>query len=772
MNTAPHPAYGHFDDQAGCFVLTVPPPRKWVNVHTTDPRPDADELYAEITNIGDGPVTHRGVVGDSCQLVGYDAKQLYVRDDDTLDAFCPGGEPLPATPDHTETRYFPDRTETDGIAFGLRASRRTFVPTDAAVELWTVHLENLTARPRRLSVFGYAMFQLTGTRPDGSGVWKDNHTELHRALGGVLAFNRHPSGADLGFNAFLISPQDPAALSGYRDFFTRSDFGLGTPRLLWGWDADNRAFRGPDCAAVLQHRLSLPPGATARVDFVLGRFRAPAEVAATRARWSPAAIDSAAATARENALRRNAAFRVTTASPTLDALVNHFAKKQMVSYLVNKSGFRDNLQNDMGLALCDHALARANLLRAVSSQNRDGSVPHSFRPWNLSTYADKPAWMLHCIPWVIQETGDFSLLEQKVPYRQDGPAETVWDHMRRALDYLCGDLGAHGLCDQHHADWNDGLEPSEKTGARESVMVTQQLCLGLLEMAELARRRGETALATDWLQRHAAFTDRLNNVAWDGEWYARTITASGYRLGLRVHDEGRIFLETQPWAVLSRTAPGDRAHQCLDSVERHLETEFGLAIAHPAYTRFDERVGRFSAARPLYAENGGCYNHAAGFKIVADCLLGRAESAWRTLLKVAPGSPWNPIANSCAEPFSFTNCYSRTKEWPGLAMYPWRTGTASWATLALVEWILGARRHYDGLLIAPCLPAAMPGARLTRSFRGAFFDIEISRDGDSDQGPLRLKLDGELLPTNLIPPQPQGSRHCVKVMLPVATMRK
>lgn len=764
--TATYPVenYGHFDSAAGCFVLTAPPPKKWVNVHTTDPNPAGEELYAEITNIGDGPVTIRDAAGNTCLLISYEHKQLYIRDDETRVAFCPGGEPLATPLDSTMTRYFPDRTETEGVCAGLRVRRRTFVPRHEAVEFWTVEIENLADRPRRLSVFGYAMFQLSGKKADGSGVWKDNHTEIRPELGGVLIFNRHASVAGLGYNGALLSPTQPFAYSGYRDFFTRTDFGLGTPKLLWGWDGDNRAFRGPDCAAVVQHKLELEPRGRARVDFIVARFRAPEELAALRSRWTAGAIDAAAADARAVALARNAAFRVETGHGATDALVNDFAKKHMVAYLINKSGFRDNLQNDMGLALCAPDLVRANLLRAVASQNRDGSVPHGFRPWNLAPYADKPAWLLHCIPWIVQETGDFTLLEERVPYRDGGEPETVWQHMLRAMRYLMNDTGANGLCDQHHADWNDGLEPSAKTGARESVMVTQQLCLGLLEMGDLARRRGDLALAAECAERHAEFSRRLNSVAWDGDWYVRTITASGYRLGSHEQTEGKIFLETQPWAVLSRTAPEGRGGRCLDSVEQYLETDYGVAIAAPAYTVFDERVGKFSASRPLYAENGGCYNHAAGFKLIADCMLGRAESAWRTFRKVVPGSPWNPVSNSCAEPFSFTNCYSRTPEWPGLAMYPWRTGTGAWFTMGLVEWILGARRHYDGLLIDPCLPAELKTARLTRSFRGAVFEIEIDNRAGRGRGVRELWLDGVRMEGKLLPDL-RGGTHAVRVVV-------
>jgi len=666
--------FGDFLPEEDAFFLDKTPPRKWVNVHCTDPNPAGEELYAEITNIGDGLVVFRDAAGNTCKLVGYDTKQVYVRDDESNLVFCPGGEPTPQAVE-TTTLYTSASTTTTGLCDGLEVVRRTFVPQREAVELWSVKVKNQSDRSRKVSVFACAMFQLTGTNADGGDVWKDNHSNVHPELGAVLVFNRDRSAAGLGFNGCLISVNPIVGGSGYRDFFTRSDFSLATPKILWGWNCDNRGYRGPDCAGILQVRLEIPAGGTARADFVLARFVASEDVATLRTRWTPEAIDAAAREQCEIYEKRNAAFRVDTGHGPQDALINGFVKKQMVSYLVNKSGFRDNLQNDMALTLCDYKLVRENLCRALASQNCDGSVPHGFRPWNLHHYSDQPAWLLHCVPWVLKESGDMGFLDVKLPYRNGGSEETVWEHMLRALNYLVHDTGANGLCDQHCADWNDGLEPSEKTGARESVMVTQQLCLGLIEVAELARRRGENGVATECEGWHAHFTKLLNDIAWDGDWYVRTLCSDGYTLGSNANPEGKIFVNTQSWAVLSNTAPG---------------------------------------------------------------------------------SPWNPISNSHAEPFSFTNCYSRTPDWPGMSMYPWRTGTAGWFTMGLVEWILGARRHYDGLLIDPCLPQAIPRANLSRTFRGTKYEIEIVRNGKGGS----IAMDGQALKSNILPP-PDGLHHRV-----------
>ena len=751
-------SYGHFDPGTRTFVLTQDPPRKWRNIHYN--QPGDVEVYAETSNLGDGPVTVRDQAGNTCHVVGYDTKYLYVRDDETNEVFTPWGDPVATPVAERRCTFHAAFTTIVGSALGLCVEQTVFVPSSEACEVWRVTVRNLGPRPRRVSLFAYAMFQLTGTDSEGKWVSKDNESRILPDLGAVWVHNRDRSVPTKRFNGFLAtSSAEFVGASGYRDFFTRESYSLSDPKILHGWNADNRGFDGPDCAGIVQVTLDIAPGGAARADFLLGTATDERELAALRVRLAPDAVDTALADRIRADDRQASMFSVDTGDGDRDGLINHFSKKAMVSYLINKSGFRDNLQNDMGVALFDWPIARENLLRAIASQYISGSVPHGFRPWNRHQYSDKPAWLLHCVPWCLKESGELAFLDERLPYADDPRRESVWEHMLRAMRFLVKDTGVHGLCDQHFADWNDGLEPSEKTGDRESVMVTQQLCLGLLEVAELARRRGESDVEREALDWHAHFKKLLNEIAWDGQWYVRTLCSGGYTMGSDVNAEGKIFVNTQSWAILSQTAPPERAALCMAAVDRMIENDMGFSIVAPPFETFDERIGKFSASRPMRAENGGCYNHAAGFKGVADCMMGRAEAAWRTYLKVAPGSPWNPIANSRMEPFSFTNCFSLTPTRRGLAAYPWRTGTTAWFTQLLVEWILGARRHYDGLLIDPCLPAALPMASLVRTFRGSRYEITIERTGARS-----LRVDGSSYSSGVLPPA-DGLPHQVHVTL-------
>jgi cellobiose phosphorylase len=754
--------YGRFIEEEGCFLLEQEPPKKWVNLHYN--KIGDDEVYAEITNIGDGPVWVRDKEGNTCTLVSYDAKYLYIRDEESGTVFSPWGAPAPQPVTDRYCKYYAAKTEISGTCEGLKATQRVFVPKDYTMEVWTVNIENKTDRPRRISVFASAMFQLTGYDKEGKYVGKDNYAVVHPELGGTFITNRNVFVPTSKYKGYLVAFNNFVGGSGYRDHFFRSEFASGTPRILYGWNCENKPGYGPDCAGVVQTYIEIPPHASGRVDFLLGQATSIEEVKAVKASLTTEKLDVLCEEQMEIERKRASAFKVNTGNKNYDGLMNDFVKKQMYSYLINKSGFRDNLQTDCALAMVDYEVAKANFLRALASQYPSGKVIHGFRPLNRLTYSDKPAWILMTAPALIKESGDFSLLEEVVPYFESDESGTVWDHMLRTMRYLINDTGKHGLCRQHHADWNDGLEATAETGERESVMVTQQLCYGLIEMAELAEILGEREVEKEAKEQYEIFKNRLNEVAWDGEWYVRFLCEDGYKAGSNANEQGKILINSQSWSVISQTAIDDRGTRCMDSLEKLLGCEVGYRLVAPAFSKYDPRIGRMSNSMPGHAENGGCYNHAAGFKGVADCILGRAKEAWDTFVKVAPDNPANPVSNSLTEPFSFTNLYSTCEYVYGQSCYPWRTGTAGWFTMLLVEWILGARRSYKGLIIDPCLTADIPQASITRTFRGAVYEITLDNTAGRCKGVTSIIVDGEKLEGNVLPDFRLGV-HRVQVVI-------
>lgn len=756
-------SYGYFDEDRQCFVLTAEPPRKWWNLHCSAVHPGGEEMYAEVAHINDGPTRVRDAEGVTVRLCGYDQKYHYIRNEDSGTVFCPAGMPAPTPVQDRVVEFYREKTVIRSQCENLRVEQRVFVPRRHPLECTTLTVTNTGSGPAQISVFSYAGFDLGGCDAEGRDVGRDTFATVHPGLGGVLAVNRHPGLPTKRFKGFLIALDNFYHANGYRDHFTRADYGLGTPKILWGWDCDDQDGAGPDCAGVVQVRLTIPPGDSARADFVLGSTGSAEELAQLRDSLSPAILDQWCREAEQELAGPAGAFQVRTGDRLVDGLFNIFLKKQLDHYLVNKSGFRDNLQTDMALVLCDPAVAEANIKRALASQYPDGSVPHGFRPLNRLQYSDKPAWILQVLPEMIQETGQVDFLEAEVPYFESTERGTVWDHGLRAMRYLAEDTGRHGLCLQHHADWNDGLEATSEAGERESVFVSMQLCLGAREMAVLAERIGDGEAAREARQIYEAFKQRINHEAWDGEWYVRTLCGDGHRIGSRHCTYGKIYLNTQSWAVLSSVATGERAHDIMQKIDEWLEADIGFRICAPPYEEYDPRVGRMSNTLPGANENGGCYNHAAGFKGVADCLLGRAEAAWRTFRKVTPDSAENPISRSGAEPFSYVNSYSSVPQIYGQSGYAWRTGTSGWMCRLLLEYILGARRDYDGLRIDPCLPSHLGPVSLRRRFRGTVHHIRLQPAAVPE---IRLTVDGAEISGNLIPPSDSPECH-IDALIPM-----
>ena len=162
-----------------------------------------------------------------------------------------------------------------------------------------------------------------------------------------------------------------------------------------------------------------------------------------------------------------------------------------------------------------------------------------------------------------------------------------------------------------------------------------QLCLGAREMAELCRRTEKHALAQECDAVYQSMKDKLNSVAWDGEWYVRTICEDGYHIGSNKAQYGKIFLNPQSWAVLSGVAEGDRAKSIMGKVDEHLEDDIGYRICQPPYAEYDARVGNMSNTLLEELKTAGATPRRwvqSGSRLHA----GRSEQAWRTFQKVTP----------------------------------------------------------------------------------------------------------------------------------------
>ena len=492
---------------------------------------------------------------------------------------------------------------------------------------------------------------------------------------------------------------------------------------------------------------------------------------------------------------------VKTPDKDFDTIVNSWVKYQVnICNLWSRSpsfyhegsggrGYRDSCQDSEAICSINPDLTRRRILHLASLIRRDGtsapgwsdtSGPAAHRP-----NKDHQVWLTATVCSYIQETGDVAILKENVPYLKDkwvggwevdanfkgGPqtdAEgTLFEHLEKNLIFCFNDVGERGLPLLGHADWNDAIDAAGKNHKGESVWLAQALVRSLKYFAELAVLLGDKEKESDFLSKAQTMTERINGVGWDGEWYTRGFTDDGQAFGTKAYDEGKIFINTQAWAVLSGVAQaGGREEAVLKAVDRYLDGKHGLALFYPAFTKFHPELGRISMFSEGTKENAAIFCHAAHFMVVAYCMVGKGQRAYESLCKLMPNKQKDYDVYK-AEPYVYAE-YLVGPESPyryGEGQFTWVTGASGWAFMAATEWLLGARRDYEGLRIDPCLPPDWKKCFIRRPFRGDVYEVEIENPNGVEKGVVELTLDGQPVQGNLIKPVGDGKTHKVRVVL-------
>ena len=399
-------------------------------------------------------------------------------------------------------------------------------------------------------------------------------------------------------------------------------------------------------------------------------------------------------------------------------------------------GFRDQLQDSQVWLPRDPAQTRKQILLHAAHQFADGSVYHWWHPlaeMGLRTAcSDDYLWLAYITANYIKDTGDWSILEEHAIFVDDPKGATLLEHCKRSIAKSLGRQSPRGLPLIGSCDWNDGLSSMGVDGKGESVWLAQWLCVVLEDFAHVLEHAakghngsgaGELALAKQYLAARGKLIDAVNAHAWDGEsggqWYRAATRDDGRWIGTKPNSEGKIFLNTQTWAVLSGTAPKDREDACWASVREHLLHPMGPVLSYPAYTEPDPTIGYITRYAPGLRENGGVYMHAATWALAAACKrrdVQAVEKIWRSISPPLRGQDADAYV---AEPFVTPgNVDGPISTTPGKAGWTWYTGSAAWLNRVSLEWVLGVRAVWDGLLIDPVPFAALGEVEATRLWRG------------------------------------------------------
>ena len=808
--------YGHFDDESREYVISRPDtPLPWLNYL------GQDEFFGLCTNTAGGYTFWRDARLRRLTRYRYNnlpmdlgGRYLYVRDRDRI--WNPGWKPVRAMLDHYECRHGLGYTRIVSALNGLEVEVLFFVPPGENVEIWKTTVRNREHSARDVRLFSFVEFCFYEALNDMTNLqrtWSIGEVEVEDgAIYHKTEYRERRNHYTLFACTHPVSGFDTS-----RDVFVGIHSGLHDPKVPLAGQATNSIAHGWNPIGSHQIDLHLESGDEKSFSFLLAyvdqgeepKFERPMVLNKVKGRalirkyQDPAAIDEAFAALGKRWADLLGAFQVDCPDPHARRMANIWNQYQcMATFNLSRSaslyetgigrgmGYRDSNQDLLGFVHLIPDRARQRILDIAGTQNADGSCFHQYQPLTRKgnaevggDFMDDHLWLILSTCAYIRETGDRSILDERVGYadQPDSPA-TLEDHLELSMAYTLRERGPHGLPLIGHADWNDCLnlncfstEPNESfqtagdvAGSKaESVMIAGLFLFAARELSGLYAWLGRAADAA----RHDASRKEMLAVVeehgWDGEWYRRAYDAAGRPVGSASCAEGKIYIESQGWCILGGAGlDNGRARQALDSVEKHLATPYGIVLQQPPYSEYHVELGEVSSYPPGYKENAGVFCHNNPWIQLALMKIGDGDRAFDYYLRTCPSAQENRIEQYRGEPYVYSQMIAGPDSGtPGEAKNAWLTGTAAWTFLTVSQGVLGIQPDYDGLRIDPCIPSTWPGFSVQRRYRGATYKITVENPSGLCRGVKALTVDGKRIAGRTIPLAPSGAEVEVRTIL-------
>jgi cellobiose phosphorylase len=494
-------------------------------------------------------------------------------------------------------------------------------------------------------------------------------------------------------------------------------------------------------------------------------------------------------------------FTVTSGDERLDRMVNIWNQYQcMITFCFSRSasffesgvgrgmGFRDSNQDLVGFVHQIPSRARQRIIDIASTQFPDGGCYHQYQPLTKrgnndigGGFNDDPCWLIFGTVAYIKETGDFSILDELVPWdNKPGTEVTLFEHLRISFDHVVNNLGPHMLPLIGRADWNDCLnlncfswDPNESfqttennsEGSKaESLMIAGLFVLTGKQYVELCDKIAKHSEADRAQKCIDAMVEAVKKHGWDGEWYLRAYDYYGNKIGSKDNEEGKIFIESQGFCTMAGIGLEDgMVEKALDSCKKYLDCEHGMVLNNPAFTRYYVEMGEISSYPAGYKENAGIFCHNNPWVIIGETVARRGNDAWEHYTKICPAWIKDQQLHK-VEPYVYCQMVAgKDAAKPGEGKNSWLTGTAAWNWITITQYILGIRPTYDGLEIDPCIPSALKEYHVHRVLRDAEFDITVKNPDARQSGVRSILLDGETVEGTIIKATP--GRHTVEVVM-------
>ena len=792
--------YGYFTKDFREFVITNPKtPRPWFNYMWND------EYAGLISHTGGGfsflisPRDNRLTrMRYNCLPWDRPGRYVIIKDKDTKEFWSLSWAPtIDRNYDKYECHHGQGYTKIITEINGIRGEITYFVPRDVNAEIWRVKLTNLKRKVRNLEVYSFTELLMGNALNDLINQPNDKHfTEIYfdKKYSALVAtrrywvLNRRVSVAqpnlDWKYRLIFTTTLPVSGFDSSLDAFIGRWRSEANPEAIEKSKMNNTEITAGDPVAALQSKIKLKPNEEIDFAIIMGvapKSEDPFEHLNIRQLKKLNVIDE-----KFNQLKNYwdeylAAIKVNTPEQKFNLMLNvwnpyqaavTFDMARNAGYyhggLLFGTGMRDQFQDILGMVITHPERVRKRILQALRFQFKDGSTLHNFfklTDWGEKTnHSDTPLWIPFGIVEYLNETGDFSILDEVVPYYDEGEA-TVYQHMVNAIDYCISQTTPRGLPKIMNGDWNDTLDKVGPEGKGETIWGAFFLAYVIKKTFELLEHRNDKNTIERWKKVYENIGKVVNEIAWDGEWYIRAFKDNGEPIGTKKAEQGKIFINSQSWAIISGLAPKDRADLCIQSVKKHLLREHGIQIVAPAYRKVEEDVGLISRCVPGKKENGAIFNHASSWFVLAAILNGDVELAYDVYMRMNPLNSARRIDRYEVEPYVYAEYVTSPEhETEGQASHSWLTGTAVWMLRIGLDHILGFKTSLKGITIDPHIPSHWKEFTAERKFRGKTIRLHVVNPDGRTSGYRKIMVNHEVVEDNFIDVS-KYSNHIIDVWI-------
>ena len=773
--------YGYFDEQNKEYVITRPDtPAAWAN-YLGDPNYGAmisnnAAGYSFEKSGANGRILRFRFNSLSNDLPG---RYIYIKDEDGeywSGSWAPVCKPIDVF--KSECRHGTAYTVISSEYKKIKAETSYYVPLGKTYEVWACKITNLDSKARRLSVFGACEF-VNDNNYEQDGVnlqYTQFITHTYYSDNLVTQRENELQGGHTRFFGLANGKAD--AFCGDRDKFLGVYRGWGNPQGVEQGLKGDINYCGNSCGA-LQSDIEIAPNETKEFIYIVGQKNEDMARKIMAEYAKSGTVEKELSELKEYWHGKLGNLVVHTPDSDFNNMVNvwnayncfiTFTWSRAASFIYcglrNGFGYRDTVQDIQGIIHLAPAMAKEQIVFMLSAQVTNGAglplvkythnaghentpdEPEYVKETGHPSYrADDALWLFPTIEKYIGESGDTAFLDEEILYANNGEKGTVYDHLKRAIDFSMNNLGNHGMPAGLHADWNDCLRLGKKG---ESTFVAFQLVYAIKTLKGYAASKNDSEYVK-YLDEIGAKLDAILEKCWNEDRFIRGYKEDGTVIGQRTDPEASMWLNPQSWSVISGYATEEQAVKALDSVERELNTPYGAMVMYPPYDKHAFEGALMHCFNRTVKENAGIFSQTQGWLILAEAKLGRGDKAYMYWKEASPATYNDNAELREMEPYVYGQ-FVEAKDSPfaGRAHVHWLTGTASTVMVGTVEGILGLRPNIKGLVIDPSIPSEWKEFTMEKTFRGKRLNIKVSNPNGSQSGVKSITVNGEKLAENLI----------------------